>query len=203
MLTDDEIGKIMRRAFELRIDGSQLRMLLAIANGTNDRGYCVVSNLQFSSWLSSNGKPASTRAISDWIADLKNAKIINVVQNKHQHERRIYIKGCKSANKVWSEDEMSPEQLKFHEAFPDREINCEVPPNVDIDKLIDRIKRSNFLVHAHNMSLRSCCVKYYKQIMAGWRDAEDMPQRSKFSTGRISSVEEMNSLFQKIEDIEI
>lgn len=199
MMKDEQIGKILRKAFESNLGDSELKMLLAIALSTNDRGFCAVSNEQFAKRLKT-----STRSITGWVATLKNQKVINIVQNNHRHERWIYINGMNFAKYKSPEDEeLSAAQKLFHEAFPNREIDCDVPDTVDMNKLIFNMRRSRFLRNADNMSLYSCCVKHYKQIMSGWKDAEDMPFKGNFSTGRNYTREEMNSLFQSVDEIVI
>lgn len=199
MLTDETLGKIMRRAYEKDVEGQEFKMLMSVAMNTNERGFCSVSNEKFSKRLN-----ASSRSITGWLQELKGKRLINIIQNNHRHERWIYITGLKFEKYVAPEPEkMSPEQKLFIKAFPARAIDCEVPDEVDMEKLIYNIQRSKFLRNAHNMSLKSCCIKFYKQIMAGWQDAEDLPPKSNFSTGRNYTAEEMNGLYQNLDEIEI
>ncbi len=199
-MKDEDIGKVMRRAYEKNIDDSELKMLLAVAVNTNDRGFCAISNEKFAKRLK-----ASPRSITGWLTDLKDKRLVNIIQNKHRHERWIYINGLKFTKYETPEPEdMSPEQKLFHEAFPNKAIDCDVPEEVDMPKLISNIKKNWFVTTADNMSLYSCAVKHYKAIMTGrWTDAKYMPQQSNFSTGRNYTKEELNSLFQSIDEIEI
>lgn len=199
MLSNEILGKIWRRAYEKDLDGSEIKMLMSVTLNINEKGFCSVSNEKFAIRLN-----ASPRSVTGWLQTLKENRLINIIQNNHRHERWIYITGLKFENYATPTlEDMSPEQKMFNEAFPARTIDCEVPDEVDMKQLIYNIQRSKFLRNAHNMSLKSCCMKFYKQIMAGWQDAENLPPKSNFSTGRNYTKEEMNGLLQKADEIEI
>ena len=71
--------------------------------------------------------------------------------------------------------QMSDAQLKFHRAFPDREIDCDWPiSGYDIDKVIEEINKSSFLMNAKNLSLRSCLKHYNYIVSGGYRDSRDL-----------------------------
>lgn len=154
-----------------------------------------------------NNLKVSERTISSWLSKLEETGLVNVIHNRHKHERIIYINGTEAVKGFVepSYECMSQAQRKFKDRYPNRAIDCEVPENVDMDRLLEEMELSKFLKTCENMSLKSCVIKHYDLILKGfWRDSEyKIPQRSNFSTGRNYTREEMNSLFQNIEDFEV
>lgn len=61
---------------------------------------------------------------------------------------------------------LSLSQLTFKEAFPNKAIDCDIPANIDLQKLIEEIKLSTWLQKQDNISLKSC-IKLYEKIIAG------------------------------------
>ena len=200
MIRYEDLGRLMWQEKVLALDGNELKMLLNIATRLNVAHYCDTSNKRFVEELK-----VSERGIANWVSSLAEKGVVTVKQDPHNHKRRIYINGLDriryKTEPTW--EEMSEAQRKFKTRFPNRRVDCDVPPDVDMDELLKMIEKSKWVKSAENMGLYSCCVKHYKTIMAGWNDVEDMPRKSNFSCGRDYSREEMNALFQKIEDIEI
>lgn len=200
-MKDEDIGKVMRRAYEKNVDPAELKMLLAVITNTNDKGICATSNEKFAKRLK-----ASPRSITGWLTALKDKRLVNIIQNKHRHERWIYINGLKFTKYETPEPEdMSPEQKLFHEAFPNKEIDCEVPLNVNMGLLINEIKGSTFLRTASNVTLKSCVVNHYDKIInGGYRDdVMSIPESKHKSWERNYSKEKLNNLFQTVDEIEI
>ena len=200
-MKDEDIGKVMRRAYEKNVDPAELKMLLAVITHTNDRGICATSNEKFAKIMN-----ASPRSITGWLTALKDKRLVNIIQNKHRHERWIYINGLQFTKYEPPEpEEMAPEQKMFHEAFPNKEIDCEVPLNVNMGLLINEIKGSTFLRTASNVTLKSCVVNHYNKIIkGGYRDdVMGIPENKQKSWERNYSKEEYNSLFQSVDEIEI
>ena len=64
----------------------------------------------------------------------------------------------------WSES-----QLKFNQAFPDKAINYEITPDVNIDLLIKKINQSEFLKSQKRFDLK-WCVLHHISIEIGYYD---------------------------------
>ena len=200
MLTDKEIGKIIRKAYDRKLFGGELTMLAAIANNCNNYGECRKSNKDFEKQLNVSG-----RTISHWIASLKANGIIGVCINNHLHSRIVYIRDFKR-DFTWSGkiEDLSTAQRIFREAFPNREIDCEIPDTVNIKLLINEIRLSRFWSHAQNLTLKSYIKKYDQIVHGKYRDDfMSTPTGSNFSTGRHYTREEINSYVQSIDEIEI
>lgn len=206
MVEDKELVKILSNNFN-RCDGNEFKTLTAIIKTLNGFGYCSISNKFFVKMLTPEGeKPITEKSVSNWLSALKEKKVINIVINSHKHQRRIYIKGFSKYVPPENIDEMSPEQRLFHEAFPNKIIDCDVPKGVNIKLLINEIKESDFLTQADNMTLKSYAVKYYDKIIKGnYRNALfSKPQKNHFSTERPAyTKEEYDALMTPIEEIEI
>lgn len=196
MLSNIQVGFIARRALERDLDGEELKMLLTIANFYCDGGYCKASNDTLVKAMKK-----SERTISNLIAALNEKKIINLVFDRHGHRRLIYIRSLSVTKRTYNYEEMSAEQKMFADNFPGRIVDCEVPKGVDMKALIIKIQQSDFLKKADNMTLYSCAVKYYDDIMSGKRWGSVKPFRP--STEREYTREEMNSHFMKVDEIEV
>lgn len=199
-----DFADIIRKNFS-KLTGSELKMLCAIAGKTNSLGYCSTSNKEFVELMSIDEEnKVSERTISALVASLIAKKVITLTLNRHKNQRWLFIKGYSRYKKIVDEEFMSEEQLKFHKAFPRKQIDCAVPGHVDIDKLIEMIKRQPFVAQTDNMGLYSCCIKNYKLIMdEHWPAPENLNLQSKMSTSRDYSEKETNSLYQSAEEIKI
>ena len=202
MLTDAEIGKIKRRAYERKVFGWEETMLTAILCNCNDKGECRRSNQDFIKQLG-----VSDRSISGWLAKLKEKRLIGICINSHTHTRIIYVRGLEGKyQSPETYDDLSPEQKIFHEMFPNKRIDCEVPKDIDFYALLEKIKQSDWLQHnSDNMSLKSFVKTCYKRIMNDEFSNQNMRKKfgPNFSTGRKYTKEEMNALFQDIDEIEV
>lgn len=199
-----DFADIIRKNFS-KLTGSELKMLIAIAGKTNSLGYCSTSNKDFAKLLSIDEEnKTSERTISALVASLRAKKVITLTINSHKNQRWLFIKGYSRYKKIVDEEFMSEEQLKFHKAFPCKEINCAIPKSVDIDKLIEMIKRSTYVTTMDNMDLKSCCIKNYDKIIRGDYDDEKYKNLSpRLSNGRQYTKEEYDSLYQSVDEIEI
>lgn len=203
MIDLKKIGIIMLKTDELELDGLSVRLLLYVLKNTNDFGYCEKSNQQISEHFD-----VSERSITGSVSILASKGLIRIVQNRHKHKRMIYVQGLSQAQRYREEppiEAMTPGQKKFKELFPDRTVDCDIPIGVDIDQLLEEMKKSTWIMtKAHNMTLKSCCITHYKLIMSGhYRDEKFIEKTSSFSTKRTYSSNELNSLFQDVDDIEI
>lgn len=93
----------------------------------------------------------------------------------------------------------------FQEHCPGKAIDCQISdmPAVDYDALMLAIKQSpQFLMKADNLSLK-WCLEHANEIIAGkWKQYEDTKKQANF-TQREYTAEELNALFQNVDEIEI
>lgn len=164
-----------------------------------------------------SNKPAQNRAGSNRY-NLNNKYIsMNNTRGNNTHARvretlsKKSITGDVQFDEEWLEKNLSPKQLQFHKAFPNKILNIEegviveVPDEVDMDKLIQKINESLFLRKADNVGLRSCCIDRYQEIMSDVYktfNPNDLKRYSNFK-GREYTSGELNSLIQSIDEIEI
>lgn len=193
--------KLMKKAETKKLGDSEYRFFSHLCLRSNVQNMTKPTNEMLKKVFEVN-----ERSISRWLTVLEDKGLINVVYNRHRHERFIYINQVNS-NKGFIEpsfEDLSEAQRKFKLRFPNRIINCEVPVEVDMDGLIHEIEKSKYLLSCSNMTLKSCAIKYYQKIMSGdYRDIDSITNISNFSTGRNYTREEMNSLFQNVEDVEV
>lgn len=193
--------KLMKKAETKKLGDSEYRFFSHLCLRSNVKNFTKPTNEMLKNVFGVN-----ERSISRWLTVLEEKGLVNVVYNRHRHERFIYINSVDS-NKGFVEpslEDMSEAQRKFKLRFPDRVVDCEVPIDVDMDRLIREIENSRHLLACTNMSLKSCAIKYYEKIIRGdYRNIETITSSSNFSTGRTYTKEEMNSLFQNIDDIEV
>ena len=202
MIENKDIGAVLRKADGADLSGTELKMLLRILLTINNFGYSAETNYSLQEHFK-----WSERTVTEAVSGLKKKNIIRVVLNKHKTRRQIYICGLVPFGSEYEEpkfEEMSPEQQKFKKAFPNRVVDCEVPENVDMDALIEKIKKIDWINQAKNMTLKSFVYKYYNKIMNGeWANSQVIQMKPKANfTQREYTKEEMNSLFQSIDEIE-
>ena len=202
MIENKDIGAVLRKADGADLSGTELKMLLRILLTTNNFGYSAETNYSLQEHFK-----WSERTVTEAVSGLKKKNIIRVVLNKHKNRRQIYICGLVPFGSEYEEpkfEEMSPEQQKFKKAFPNRIVDCEVPENVDMDALIEQIKKIDWINQAKNMTLKSFVYKYYNKIMNGeWTNSQVIQMKPKANfTQREYTKEEMNSLFQSVDEIE-
>ncbi len=98
---------------------------------------------------------------------------------------------------------LSEAQSKFAAAFPDKVIDCDIPPQIDIDKLISGVKESEFLKSQSNITLKSCIKYYDKIITGGYKDFK----QNKSSTGNFARTdytkEQINAMFTSPAEYEV
>lgn len=195
--------KILKTADKSNLSDGELKIFIAIASRLNDNGFCETSNEFFCKKFKK-----CERTITAWIAGLEEKEIIKCIFNSHKHKRHIYIKAVGLVKKpfqpITNPNLMTDEQYKFHQILPDRDIDCEWDPELDIDAVIAEIKKSYFLRN-NNMSLSSFKKLYNKVISGAYRDVGFMGTNPKpnFSCRRNYTDKEIESLVQDIEDIEI
>lgn len=65
-------------------------------------------------------------------------------------------------NRIGNYSQYTPEQIKFQKAFPKRIANDirQIPDKVDVDLLIESIKKCPWLMKRNNMSFKACVEKY-------------------------------------------
>lgn len=124
-----------------------------------------------------------------------------VVQNSTTPYIDIYNKLSKLKEKEKNKREkiLSQKQLKFANAFPEKIIDCEVPEQIDIDLLIQKIKESEFLTSANNFTLQ-LCIKYYDKITQDFYKSYKQTNKPEFEQ-RTYTQEDINSLFTDLKDI--
>lgn len=178
------------------ITGDELKLYAIISGSLTGFGWCPRSNEDFAKELG-----VDERTVSRRLASLAEKRFINIVLNRHKHRRQIYI-NVPGTPPLYDDIQIYSEgQKKFIEAFPDRMIDADVPEWLDIDLLIDCIKSSDFLSKAKNMSLKSCLERYPAIIAKGYAEYSNS-KTSQFSTSREYDRAAINSIFQKIEDVE-
>lgn len=185
----------MAKAFEHNLSGEEFKMFSAILLNMNEFKACNKTNATLARFMG-----VSESSVSRLIRNLARRNLITVNLNVYKHLRsiklvderqRVYVPQV-SIN-ITSERAMSKEQLKFHRAFPRKAIDCEVPKNVNIDYVISMVQDSR-LKDYDNVSLKSCVIKLYNELMKGnYRLDKYIPDKKQnFSTGRNYSAEEMN-----------
>ena len=117
-------------------------------------------------------------------------------------------KGEKTAKNDEIQHHLNNKQALFFQSFkehcPGKPIDCQISemPAVDYDALMLAIKQSpNFLMKADNLSLK-WCLEHANEIIAGkWKQYEDNKKQSNF-TQREYNKDELNELFQSVDEIE-
>lgn len=127
----------------------------------------------------------------------------NILKDSHNN-CSIYINkdGCIKPE-YWSES-----QIKFNKAFPDKAINYEITPDVNIDLLIKKINQSEFLKSQKRFDLKWCVlhhisieIGYYDDFQKKQSDAISQ-QESMFMTHSFSK-QELDSLFDNINEVKL
>ena len=172
-----------------------------ITANLNKLGFCDKTDKHFEHVFK---KDEST--IRRWLKNLESKNFITRIYDRHSKKRNIYIK---TYFPQYLDEQIVPNlysiaQQKFADAFPDRRIDVDVPANIDMDLLIEKIKSKKFLREATNMSLKSCLNNYQAIISeTGYLQSDDGKRKMHFNNERNYTVEEMNNLFQDVNDIEV
>lgn len=99
---------------------------------------------------------------------------IKEFQNITELQKYINIKECLHKGKI----KHTEAQKKFAAAFPDKLIDCDIPAHVDIDKIIEGVKQSEFFRTQKNITLASCIKHYDKIINGGYKDYKNIKSSS-------------------------
>lgn len=142
----------------------------------------------------------SRRTVQYWLEHLEEKQLIKIFMDNRNHTRIIRLDFGKQTRAL-EYAEMSEAQKKFFDAFPSSQINAEIPENIDIDKFIAKIQCSKNLKPLKFASLKWYLDRYDDIMNDAWKGPNS--RKSNFSTGREYTREEMNSLFQNIDDIVI
>lgn len=133
-------------------------------------------------------------------------------EDKEEIKAKGIPKKVAKAEKTAKNDEiqhhLNNKQALFFQSFkehcPGKQIDCQISemPAVDYDALMLAIKQSpNFLMKADNLSLK-WCLEHANEIIAGkWKQYEDNKKQSNF-TQREYNKDELNELFQSVDEIE-
>lgn len=182
-----------------KISDSEKLLYARLSSKLNDAGYCDLPDVKLAEISN-----VDERTVRRRLGNLEKNNFITRVYNRKQSKRRIFLKGYTPQFM----DEKLPEQNledinKFKEAFPERKIDLIVIPGyVDMDLMIKNIKTKKFLKEASNMSLASCVRSYYQIISKnGYKSGDDIERH--LNNEREMTPEEMNALFQNIDEIEV
>lgn len=182
-----------------KISDSEKLLYARLSSKLNENGYCDLPDSKLAEITS-----VDERTVRRRLESLEKNDFITRVYNRKQSKRRIFLKGYTPQFL----DEKLPEQnlediTKFKEAFPDRRIDLNIIPSyVDMDLMIKKIKAKKFLREATNMSLSSCVRAYYQIISKNGYESADKIERNS-QNKRDYTTDEINSLFQNIDEIEI
>lgn len=182
-----------------KISDSERVLYARLSSKLNENGYCDLPDSRLAEITN-----VDERTVRRRLESLEKNDFITRVYNRKQSKRRIFLKGYTPQFL----DEKLPEQnlediTKFKEAFPDRRIDLNIIPSyVDMDLMINKIKAKKFLREATNMSLSSCVRAYYQIISKNGYESADKIERNS-QNKRDYTTDEINSLFQNIDEIEI
>ena len=192
--------KMMAKAYEYDLTGDEFKLFGAILLNMNEYYACNKTNQFLARFL--NVSPSS---VSKWVGSMVKKGILTVTLNVYKHLRSIKLTNPQCARpEPVPERAMTEAQLKFHKAFPKKAINCEIPKNVNIDLLIAMVKESR-LKDYDNVSLYSCVVRYYDDIMRGVYRSDTLIPKGRaggFSTERKHTKEETDRLYMSIEELQ-
>lgn len=182
-----------------KLSDSEKLLYARLSSKLNEDGYCDLPDNKLAKISN-----VDERTVRRRLESLEKNDFITRVYNRKTSKRRIYLKGYTPQFL----DEKLPEQnlediTKFKEAFPERRIDMSILPNyVDMDLMIRKIKAKKFLREATNMSLSSCVRAYYQIISKNGYESADKIELGLTNKHEYTS-EEMNALFQSIDEIEI
>ena len=182
-----------------KLSDSEKLLYARLSSKLNEDGYCDLPDSKLAEIMN-----VDERTVRRRLENLEKNDFITRIYNRKTSKRRIYLKGYTPQFL----DEKLPEQnlediTKFKEAFPERRIDMSILPSyVDMDLMIRKIKAKKFLREATNMSLSSCVRAYYQIISKNGYESADKIERGLTNKHEYTS-EEMNALFQSIDEIEI
>lgn len=199
-MTAENFLRVMQKAETKKLGDSVYRFLSYLCLRTNNVNCLTLRNDVIAKHLG-----VCERSVAGYISTLAGEDIIMVSYNRRRHTRTIRIVVEREDRYIEpAYDELSEAQRKFKDRYPNRAIDCEVPADVNLDCLLAEMELSQFLKETDNMSLKSCCIKHYKLIMKGhWRDSQHKVTKQRYLHGRKYTKEELDSLWQNIEDVEV
>ena len=194
-----EIGFLLPLRKTDKLSAQEKLLWIEIYSRLDYNGLCATQNEDFAKWFRND-----ERSIQRWISNLKKKGFLKIWYERGTNIRFLEPVFPKDTTNL--KEELDERIVKFNKEFPERSLNniSVLPKNFLMDKVIERIKESEFLSTHKNIGLRSC-IKHYEEIINGIYASFDKDRNIKpnFSTGRNYTKEEMNALFQDIEDIEI
>ena len=182
-----------------KLSDSEKLLYARLSSKLNEDGYCDLPDSKLAEIMN-----VDERTVYRRLKNLEDNDFITRIYNRKTSKRRKYLKGYTPQFL----DEKLPEQnlediTKFKEAFPERRIDLNIIPSyVDMDLMIRKIKAKKFLREATNMSLSSCVRAYYQIISKNGYESADKIESGLTNKHEYTS-EEMNALFQSIDEIEI
>ena len=182
-----------------KLSDSEKLLYARLSSKLNEDGYCDLSDSKLAEIMN-----VDERTVRRRLENLEKNDFITRIYNRKTNKRRIYLKGYTPQFL----DEKLPEKnlediMKFKEAFPERRIDMSILPSyVDMDLMIRKIKAKKFLREATNMNLSSCVRAYYQIISKHGYESADKIERG-LTNRHEYTPEELNGLFQNIDDIEI
>lgn len=182
-----------------KVGGAEKWLYLEIKYRVDERNLCRATNKFFAEFFN-----VDERTIRRWIETLTRNGFIRVYRNKKNGLR--VIEPVFICDKVEERnEEIEDERItKFKQAFPYKKLGkvTTIPDWVDVDKIIRALRESKFLREQGSVTLKSCIDNYNYIIAGDFKDYYKGRQKS-FSTERNYTKEEMNALFQSIDEIEI
>lgn len=143
-----------------------------------DSGICVIKDWRIHNYIAKDRyKPTihqqekSNLQVDKTNSYVENSKdnnksYTNCIQNVYAGEDRIREDRIGKDKREKDKQKLSLSQQKFIESFPDKVVDIEFDDNkYNIDLLIAKIKDSEFLTTAKNITLKSC-LKLYDKIIA-------------------------------------
>lgn len=125
-------------------------------------------------------------------------------RDKERDKELDYVNEPERDIKRTREGSLSPSQLKFKKAFPHKIIDADLLREQDIDKLIKAVKKSEFLSSASTSNLTlKWFSKNYDDVISGKYDKFANNKNKKDFETRSYTNEEMNELFDNLDEVRI
>ena len=144
------------------------------------------------------------RMLTDARAQEREKEIEKEIEIDIEREKEIDIQ--KSPPLVKAGETLSLSQQKFKNNFPNKNVELKsiedkkIDLNINIDKLIESIKQSNFLLNSDNLDL-SWCYSHYEEIIAGkYKNFKNKSLDPIAIHTRQYTKEELDNIFTNIED---
>lgn len=206
----------------------EIEPLLAKFKSNNKIDYDSSTNeILIMKWLKYNGSasPKIYKNIMDNIQNIKSAKFkeycantISILyqypielekysmdtetQEKNKNNNKNNNKNREKNTHACAREELSLSQIKFKNAFPNKNIDTDLDVNQNVDLLIKGINDSEFLRNCDNLSL-SWFKSHYDEIIKGkFKDFKKEKQKV-FKNERSYSQEECEQFFTDITNVQI